>query len=104
MKIRELLYCAIDPRPPMISPVASMPNGMTSPSQTMGPIPSSQGGVQMAQAPVPMLPDTLANRNTQANSQADSIARGPFGSPSPLPTSSGNYFTDMVGRPPIPLK
>ena len=116
MKIRELLLCGIDPKTPntdpspTISPVAQMQSGPTTgkiapigPNSVDG-TPSSQGGMQMAQnAPVSMMPNNLADQVAATLTKADSIAYGPFGSKTPN-SPSGNYFSQTVGRPPLPLR
>ena len=108
MKIRELLFCALEPNPmatgtaPTMGNPTSQPTGPTTPSG----MPSSQGGVQMAQnsAPAKILPNLLPDNTTNKINAADAIAYGPFGSQESLPTPSGDYFGSMVNRPPIPLK
>jgi hypothetical protein len=112
MKALELLYGlterqmveALDPQQPepeqMSSPIDAAPTSLTGTSGD----PGATGPMQMASnAPAPMMPAGLGDDALAKLQRADSIAQGPHGSQSPMPTM-GNFFQNMVGRPPLPLK
>ena|ERR1041385_6667399 len=109
MKIRELLLCAVDPTDPGQN--MQTPNSLSSAVAPVGAVESPKPGttpvttnpVQMANnAPAPMMPNDMMNWATAQQQKANTIATGPLGAANPFP--AGSSFSDMAGRPPIPLK